>query len=257
MPDDAQQFYDDMADDYHLIFADWQASVARQGAALDQLIRALMPAERYPLRLLDCACGIGTQAIGLAKQEGYVVHATDISAREIERARREAEKAGVAITFGTADMRTLTQSIQGDFDVIIAYDNALPHLLTDAELETAAREIYAVVRPGGVFLASTRDYDELLEQRPQMTSERVIDSPLGRRITFQVWDWEEEEYVVTQFILTFHPAGGWSMKTYTTRYRALRRSTLSDALERAGFHDVRWLTADEADFYQPVVVARA
>jgi SAM-dependent methyltransferase len=257
MPDDVMQFYNAMADDYHLIFADWQASVERQGAALDQLIRRLLPPERYPPRVLDCACGIGTQAIGLAKQSGYAVHATDISAREVERARQEATNAGVSVTFGVADIRSLSQSVEGTFDVVIAYDNAIPHLLTDEELDEAARQLFAVTHPGGVFLASTRDYDELLLQRPRMTSERVIDSPLGRRITFQLWDWEDEEHVVTQFILTLHPADGWTMKTYTTRYRALRRSVLSEALERAGFHDVRWLKADEAGFYQPVVVAWA
>lgn len=257
MPDDAKRFYDEMADDYHLIFADWQASVERQGAALDLLIRSLLPPERYPLKVLDCACGIGTQAIGLAKQDGYVVHASDISAREVERARDEATNAGVSVTFGVADMRSLSRSVEGTFDVVIAYDNAIPHLLKDDDLDRAARQLFAVTRPGGVFLASTRDYDSLLDERPTMTSERVIDSSQGRRVTFQVWDWEEEEYVVTQFILMLHPADGWSMKTYTTRYRALRRSVLSAALERAGFHDVRWLTADEAGFYQPVVIARA
>lgn len=257
MTDEPMQFYDAMADDYHLIFADWQESVVRQGAALDQLIRRLLPPERYPLRVLDCACGIGTQAIGLAKQSGYIIHATDISSREVERARHEAEQANVTITFDVADMRMLTQNVKGIYDVVIAYDNAIPHLLTDSDLDKAAHEVHAVVNPGGIFLASTRDYDLLLEQRPTMTSERIIETLEGRRVTFQVWDWEEEEYVVTQFILTLHPADGWSMKTYATRYRALRRAVLTAALERAGFRRVQWLTPEEAGFYQPVVVARA
>ena len=37
---DAAQFYDDLAEYYDLIFEDWDASMARQGAALEQLIRA-------------------------------------------------------------------------------------------------------------------------------------------------------------------------------------------------------------------------
>jgi glycine/sarcosine N-methyltransferase len=225
MSQDVLNFYDAMADDYYLIFADWQASVERQGAALDQHIRSRMPPERYPLRVLDCACGIGTQAIGLAKQAGYTVHTTDISGKEVERARHEAEKAGVAITFGVADMRTLAQSIEDTFDVVIAYDNARPYLRTDAELDAAGQELRKVTRPGGIFLASMRDYDLLLEQRPTMTSERIIDTPEGRRVTFQIWDWEGEEYVLTQFIVTRHSADGWDTKTYTTRYRALRRAT--------------------------------
>ena len=36
-------FYDDLSDWYHLIYADWDASVARQGAALTSLIQEFWP----------------------------------------------------------------------------------------------------------------------------------------------------------------------------------------------------------------------
>lgn len=39
MTDTVTQFYDQLADDYHLIFIDWQSSVIRQGDMLDGLIR--------------------------------------------------------------------------------------------------------------------------------------------------------------------------------------------------------------------------
>ena len=35
-----KQFYDDLASYYHLIFEDWEASMARQGDALTSLIRS-------------------------------------------------------------------------------------------------------------------------------------------------------------------------------------------------------------------------
>ncbi len=123
-----------------------------------------LPDHIPPIRVLDCACGIGTQAIGLAKR-GYCVHATDISRAEVERAQHEAERLGVHLTFGVADMRTLSQQVQGQYDAVIAFDNALPHLLTDDELAQAARELYATTSPGGVFMASIRDYDALLVER--------------------------------------------------------------------------------------------
>ncbi|MFD9728519.1 class I SAM-dependent methyltransferase, partial [Streptomyces sp. NPDC059072] len=53
-------FYDELADDYHLIYSDWEASIRRQGDALDALVGQDRAA------VLDCSCGIGTQAIGLA-----------------------------------------------------------------------------------------------------------------------------------------------------------------------------------------------
>jgi 2-polyprenyl-3-methyl-5-hydroxy-6-metoxy-1,4-benzoquinol methylase len=69
--EDVLTFFDAMAADYHLIFQDWVQASAQQGHRLDHLIRAHVDESRNPLTVLDCACGIGTQAIGLAKQGGY------------------------------------------------------------------------------------------------------------------------------------------------------------------------------------------
>lgn len=64
MPAGVEQFYDSLAASYHLIFDDWDAAIARQAAVLDALITSRLDQEH--VRLHDCACGIGTQAIGLA-----------------------------------------------------------------------------------------------------------------------------------------------------------------------------------------------
>ena len=65
MADVVRDFYDQLAGNYHLMFEDWEASVARQAAALAPLLeRECGPA--VSVRVLDCACGIGTQALGLA-----------------------------------------------------------------------------------------------------------------------------------------------------------------------------------------------
>ena len=71
-----RDFYDSLAPDHHRIFPDWDASMTRQAAAPDSLIsRRLGPG---PHRLLDCSCGIGTQAIGLARA-GHRVVGGDLS----------------------------------------------------------------------------------------------------------------------------------------------------------------------------------
>ena len=64
MADSVRAFYDELAESYHLIFADWQGSMRRQATALDRLIQEQLGPG--PHAILDCACGIGTQAIGLA-----------------------------------------------------------------------------------------------------------------------------------------------------------------------------------------------
>jgi SAM-dependent methyltransferase len=253
-PDPTLQFYQSLASDYHLIFADWQRSVRWHGEVLDEIIRASLGGP--PDSLLDCTCGIGTQAIGLALR-GYTVHATDLSPAAVERARREAASLGASLTFGVADLRTLATQVPGTFEVVIACDNALPHLLGDEDLSEAVRNIYAKLQTDGLFLASIRDYDQLRAEKPRSTSPRVFDDPGGRRIAFQVWDWSEDgsTYLVHLFILR-EGEGDWQVKHFATHYRALLRHELSRTLREAGFTEIEWQMPAESGYYQPVVKAR-
>lgn len=146
-------------------------------------------------------------------------------------------QAGVSVSFALADLCSLSQTIAGEFDVVMAMDNAIPHLLSDEDLHLAAQEVRAKTRAGGLFLASIRDYDRLLEEHPQLTSVHIIPMADGIRVAFQIWEWQ--------------------MRSYTTFYRALRRETLTQALSHVGFRDVTWLMPDESGFYQPVVLATA
>jgi glycine/sarcosine N-methyltransferase len=251
MDDGVRTFYDELTADYHLLFADWHASMERQSAALDYLIRGALGTGRQ--RVLDCACGIGTQAIGLA-QRGYQIQATDLSPEAIARARQEAEKAGVDVAFGVADLRTLAEQVPGEFDVVLACDNALPHLLDDADLRRAVANMAAKLQPGGLFLASIRDYDALVRERPRTEGTRVLDGPDGRRITFQVWDWTEDgrHYALHQFIVRQN-GESWRTHHFATAYRALLREDLEVALRAANLRDVTWHEPAESGFFQPIV----
>ncbi|MFN8664864.1 MAG: class I SAM-dependent methyltransferase [Thermomicrobiales bacterium] len=255
MDDTVRAFYDQFAASYHLIFADWHASIERQAAVLDHLVRDALGSG--PQHMLDCACGIGTQAVGLARL-GHRVHATDLSPAAVARAEQEACLAGVSLSVAVADMRELEQQVPGTFDVVLACDNALPHLLTDDDLHRAAANIASKLRPGGLLLASIRDYDRLVQSRPRTEMPRVFDSPDGLRVAFQVWDWAPDgcEYQVHQFLLRNHD-DQWRTEHVETRYRALLRADLDAALRLAGLGQISWLEPEESGYYQPVVTARA
>lgn len=254
MTDAVQAFYDDLAGHYHLIFADWRASVRHQAVVLDRLIRVVLGPG--PHTVLDASCGIGTQAIGLALA-GHRVHATDLSPAAVARARQEATGFGVVLTLGVADLRALTQQVPGEFDVVLACDNALPHLLTDEDLRRAVASMAAKLRPGGLFLASIRDYDQLVSDPPRGEGPRVIDDAGGRRIAFQVWDWADDgrRYRLHQFLVR-QAGDGWRTDHFTTEYRALLRDDLGAAAPAAGLADVRWHEPEDSGFYQPIATAR-
>jgi 2-polyprenyl-3-methyl-5-hydroxy-6-metoxy-1,4-benzoquinol methylase len=93
MADGVHDFYDELAGEYNMIFEDWEASIARQAAALGAILeRECGPANL--VRILDCACGVGTQALGLARR-GFRVTGADVSPRAIARARLEASTRGL------------------------------------------------------------------------------------------------------------------------------------------------------------------
>ena len=226
----------------------------RQAAVLDGLIRTELGTGTH--EILDCACGIGTQAIGLARL-GHRVHATDVSPAAVARAQREAAAVGVPLSFGVADLRALAALVAGEFDVVLACDNALPHLLDDDDLRLAVASMAAKLRPGGLLLASIRDYDRLARDRSAAEGPRVFDDPDGRRIAFQVWDWTDDGqgYRLHQFLVR-ETGAGWRTDHRATEYRALRREDLAAALRQARLDDIRWREPEASGYYQPIVTAR-
>ena len=133
-------FYDALAPYYHLIFADWDASIAWQGEQLDALIRRCGPPGARSV--LDVACGIGTQALALAAK-GYDVTASDLSPAAVERARHEARSRGLDVALTVADMRGVQDHHGRTFDVVLCADNALPHLLNDDDIARALGQFFA------------------------------------------------------------------------------------------------------------------
>lgn len=245
-------FYDGLADGYDAIYDDWWAAAQWHARHVDGVLRQHGFAP--PARLLDCACGIGTQAIPLAAM-GYDVTASDISAESVERARGEAATRRIPIHFGIADIRALESETR--YDVVIACDNAIPHLLDDRELDAAVAAVATVLEPNGLFLAGVRDYDALRAERPPGVPSVVRERADGREIVGQAWEWNDDgEQLRIHLFFLRERAGAWVADVHTTWYRALTRAAFTAALERNRFADVTWHSAEQLGYYQPVVTAR-
>jgi glycine/sarcosine N-methyltransferase len=146
-----QSFYDDLASDYHLIYPDWEKSIQRQAAALDRILRSRIDCDPPTTSILDCTCGIGTQTLGLT-QLGYQLRGTDLSPSAIARARQEAEARDFKIRFDPVDVRELDQVESGLFDVVLSCDNAIPHLMSDAHIESALHQMHHRLKSDGLLL---------------------------------------------------------------------------------------------------------
>ena len=248
--DVTQTFYDSMASQYDKFYLDWQAATREEAAFLDGIFRNC--GFDRSARILDCACGIGTQAVGLAAL-GYSVTGSDISAGELEQARKRAAENHVTLDLRRADFRALSEVFPETFDIVIAMDNALPHMLSGADLEKAVTSIADRLRAGGLFVASIRDYDLMLKEKPAFSAPYVHKTGSGQRVLFQTWDWEGENYRFTQYIIDDEDA--LQVSRFRCEYRATRREELTALLLSAGCGDVRWKMPEESGFYQPVVIA--
>ncbi len=177
----SETYYDGLARYYKLIYPDWDGAVERQAQALDSVIREYFGQAHS---ILDAACGIGTQSIGLA-QLGYAVTGSDISSAEVDLARVESQRRGLPIDLRIADMRQLWQAHQKQFDVVIACDNAVPHLLSDDEIRRAFEQFYLCTMPNGGCCISIRDYSAL-ERGGKRLYPRLTHENEGGRVVFLI-----------------------------------------------------------------------
>jgi SAM-dependent methyltransferase len=250
------EFYDLLSIEWrHSMGYDWEAEVHWEGEWLDRFFTKQLGGPG-PWSVLDCSCGIGTQAIGVALH-GHQVHGTDLSPAAVDCARRESVEFGAVMTCGVADFRRLRESVSDTFDVVISCDNSFAHCLSDDDLAAALASIKSRLKPGGLILVSIRDYDALVADKPVFNSQRVQDKPDGRRVAFQVWDWASNgrSYHLSQFLIK-ESDGGYELKHFESELRALLRAEIMTAFEHAGYEEIRWHIPEESDYYQPIVTAR-
>lgn len=246
-----QTFYDNLATRYDKLFLDWQATTREQAELLHRLFES--NGFDRTAKVLDCACGIGTQAIGLATL-GYHVTASDISEGELAEAEKRASEHNVNICFHQADFRVLSDVFTEKYDIIIAMDNALPHMLTSRDLEAAIKSIVNQIESNGIFVASIRDYDSLLSDKPPYSPPYIHKTEKGQRVSFQTWVWKDENYRLTQYIIEDEET--LQVSKFECEYRAARRKEMTDLLLAHGCSKVDWKFPEETGFYQPIVVAR-
>ena len=245
--DTPESFYESLAPDYHLLFDDWWSAAQWHGGVIADLLAARGITGGH---LLDCTCGVVTQALSSAAL-GYRVIGTDLSAAAIDRARAEASARGLDVELAVRDVRD-------HIDVVISCDNTLSHMLRDEDLERALGSIQGCPQPGGLLLTSIRDYDSLRRSRPNGVPISVHGRPGTRHGSGQVWQWSAEaEYVdIELFTFTQTAPGTWHARSGTTRYRALRRATLDHLLKSVGFTTTEWLMPEHSGYYQPIVNPR-
>jgi SAM-dependent methyltransferase len=243
-------FYDRLAPYYHLLYGDWESSVAKQGEALARLLREAGVVSGG--LVLDAASGIGTQTLGLLKH-GYRLAASDISVGAIERLKVELSRRDLHANAHVDDLRTLSCTASESMAAVIACDNSIPHLLSDAEILQAFRSCYRCLRQGGVAIFSVRDYAAIERISPDVRPYGLRYEAESRFLAVQVWEWENDQYDLRVYLTAESPAGICETQVLRSRYYAVTIERLLSLLAEAGFADVE--RRDDV-LFQPVLLGR-
>jgi SAM-dependent methyltransferase len=228
---DAQGFYNELGDDYDRMVS-WEERLARE----EQFFRGLFEAHAVR-RVLDCACGTGMHAAAFALWS-LESAAADLSPVMVEHARANARAAGVLVELRVAGFGEMEVSFAGKFDAVTCLGNSLPHLLTDDSLHACLADFHAVMRSGGILVVQNRNYDRVLMERQRFMPVIARSDPDGETLYLRITDFSGREFNerIDFTLVTLRKKGGaWSQSAQSTPLRALRLSTMEEALAVAGF----------------------
>jgi tocopherol O-methyltransferase len=158
---DVVRHYDDATVEYRFfgenlhwgLYAAGEAatSKAQHVAAAQRMTAEVVSAAevRAGYRVLDAGCGIGTTALYLARQHACSVVGVNITASQIEIARKKAAEAGVEdhVSFELADCSKALPLDDASVDAIVTMECGV-HL---ADRATFFRECARCLRPGGLL----------------------------------------------------------------------------------------------------------
>jgi SAM-dependent methyltransferase len=175
--------------------------------------------------ILDLCCGHGRIAIPLA-QRGYRMTGLDLSELFLERAKSDAETAGLSIDWLRGDMRAIP--FDAAFDAVINIFTAFAYLESEEDDLEVLRQVRKALKPGGLFLLESSHRESLVrrflpadithrEDGTLVLNERSFDlltsryegrwtvvSPEGNRKEYRT---SKRMYSLTEFARLFAAAG--------------------------------------------------
>ena len=140
-------------------------------------------------RVLDCACGTGTLAVGLALR-GHAVAATDASEAMVARARRLAEAHGARLDASVCAWAQLPARAAwaGAFDVVLCVGNSLPHAVGRDGRRAALHAMAGCLRAGGRIVVTSRTWESVRAAGSRLqVGERLVERGGRRGLAIHRW----------------------------------------------------------------------
>jgi glycine/sarcosine N-methyltransferase len=240
--------YDALALDYHWLVGDTILSGESFVAHHRSLIDSLSP----NASILDCACGIGSDAIGLAVR-GFQVTASDRSAAIVAEAERRAKGMVANVQFATCQWEDLPGRFDDRFDLVLCVGNSISHTPNKFATVRALSAMRAVLKPNGKLLLATRNWEKLRRENVRASvANTVLERDGMQCISVYLWDhqanWDAQHSV--ELLLIFEHDGHVTSRCYALTYRPIRYEELCACMEEVGFAIHRDSYRRDTDWYE-------
>jgi SAM-dependent methyltransferase len=226
--------YGDAAEWFDALFDDANQLSTLEASSLDAIFKTA-----GVQAVLDCACGTGIQALGLAEL-GYDVCASDISTRMLRQLRDKAAERRLAIPSRRQDFRFLSRWPGRKFDAVICCGASVTLVPRREEMAASLARMVAVVSGnGGLVVVGLHNYPLLRRRQEEFKLRRPYTTRTGD-LAFDVRRFGDDSVELVHTIARLE-ASGWRLTTSRIRHWYLTGSELHAELIRAGCSTVRLL----------------
>ena len=242
--------YDAFAADYHWLYSDRVLAGAPFLDSYATVLRSLPPRAR----ILDCACGIGIHSLALARH-GYDVRGADASAGMIAEARRRAACERLAVEFEQCPWADLSKKFAARFDLVFCHGNAIGHCRTPEETVAALCGMRAVLKPGGVLVIDSRNWEKLRREKVRFSPMPMRVRDGSRCLPLYVWNfppnWPDPHLI--ELVLLFQEEARTQHRIYPITYYPYYHEDLVIRLREAGFQEVQSDFDEVKDTYNVIL----
>lgn len=194
--------------------------------------------------MLDAACGIGVDALALARR-GFVVVGTDGSAPMVAEARRRADEAEgrTTVEFRHSAWLELADVLPpSSFDAVLCVGSSIAHTSSAEQMARVLATFRTLLADDGLLIVDTRDWEATASGEVTIEVEPVIVERDGQRCRRR-YRWQQpsaEGPVHLEATLEFLDDRGAVTRSVTNhvRQRAFTRRELRTALANAGFRSI-------------------
>lgn len=151
-------------------------------------------------RVLDCACGTGQLAVGLARA-GFAVAATDLSPAMVEATVRLARECGTPLDVRRCAWDELPeQGWPAAFDAVLCVGNSLAHAPGGDARRAALQAMAGTLRPGGRLAVTSRTWELVRAGGSRFeVGDGLVERAGGRALVMHAWtvpdDWAAPHHV--------------------------------------------------------------